>query len=66
MQLLTYRIDCLNLAQVVDFEEWMVDPVTQSCRTGVTLTLHGSQLGKTYLFLSPCRLYRPSAAQVFN
>uniref|UniRef100_A0A7S3M8N5 TAFII55 protein conserved region domain-containing protein n=1 Tax=Spumella elongata TaxID=89044 RepID=A0A7S3M8N5_9STRA len=31
--------------EVVDFEEWMVDPVTQSCRTGVSLTLHGSQLG---------------------
>lgn len=31
--------------EVVDFEEWMVDPVTQSRRTGVTLTLHGSQLG---------------------
>ena len=28
--------------EVVDFEEWMVDPVSLSRRTGVAITLSGS------------------------
>ena len=31
--------------EVVEFEEWMMDPVTRSRRNGVTITLHGSQFG---------------------